>query len=206
MLTSERLQDSALVGWLWQAIVLFAVTNIDDLIVLALFFAGARAAGGSGRGIVLGQYLGFLVILVGCLAGAAGAGRLPDRDIGYLGFVPILLGLWMAWRNWPAWRPGDAPERAPVGTAWWAVAGVTVANSGDNIGVYVPAFAGRSVATLAGFTVVFLALVGVWCVAGRLLTAHPAVTAAVRRWGDLLTPVALIAIGCAILIGHHTVG
>ena len=203
MPVAERLQDSALVGWLWQAIVLFAVTNIDDLIVLALFFAGARAAGRSGRSIVLGQYVGFLVILAGCLAGAAGAGRLPEEDIGYLGFIPILLGLWAAWHSW---RAGDAADRAPVGTAWWAVAGVTMANSGDNIGVYVPAFAGRSAATLAGFTVVFLVLVAVWCLAGRLLTAHPAVTAAVHRWGDLLTPIALITIGCVILIGHHTFG
>jgi len=192
------------VGWLWQAIVLFAVTNIDDLIVLALFFARARAVGGSGRGIVLGQYLGFLVILVVCLAGALGAGQLSDRTIGYLGIVPILLGLWTAWRSWKAWRSrrGDNPDRPPAGMSWWAMAGVTVANSGDNVGVYIPAFAGRSAATLAGFTVAFLLLVAVWCLLGRLLTAHPAVTAAVHRWGDLITPIALIAIGWVILIEH----
>ena len=189
-------------GWLWQAIVLFAVTNIDDLIVLALFFARDRAAGGHGRGIVLAQYFGFLVVLAGCLAGALGAGQLSDRDIGYLGFVPILLGLWTAWRNWRA----HDPDRPPAGTTWWAVAGVTVANSGDNVGVYVPAFAGRSVATLAGFTVTFLLLVAVWCLLGRLLTAHPAVTTAVRRWGDLVTPIALIAIGCVILVEHGSLG
>jgi len=191
------------VSWLWQAVVLFAVTNIDDLIVLALFFAAARAAGGSSRGIVLGQYVGFVVILAGCLAGAFGAGQLPHRYLGYLGFIPILLGLWLIWQHW---RAGDDAGRPRAVTAWWAVAGVTIANSGDNVGVYVPAFAGRSAATLAGFTVVFLVLVGVWCVAGRLLTAHPATTAAVHRWGDLLTPVALIAIGCVIVAGHHTFG
>ena len=196
-------------SWLWQAIVLFAVTNIDDLIVLALFFARDRAAGGHGRGIVLAQYFGFLVVLAGCLAGAFGAGQLPDRDIGYLGLVPIALGLWMAWRGflvWRGWRAGDDSDRQPAGTSWWAVAGVTVANGGDNVGVYVPAFAGRSAVALAGFTVVFLVLVGVWCLLGRLLTAHPAVTAAVHRWGDLITPIALIAIGWVILIDHRTIG
>jgi cadmium resistance protein CadD (predicted permease) len=190
------------VSWLWQAIVLFAVTNIDDLIVLALFFARARAADVPSRGIVLGQYLGFLVILAGCLAGAFGAGQLSASAIGYLGIVPILLGLWAAWRGW---RSGEE-ERPPAGTSWWAVAGVTVANSGDNVGVYVPAFAGRSAATLAGFTVTFLLLVAVWCLLGRLLTSHPAVIAAVHRWGDLLTPIALIAIGCVILIEHGSFG
>jgi cadmium resistance protein CadD (predicted permease) len=197
----RRLEDSAIVGWLWQAIVLFTVTNVDDLILLALFFARSRAAGGAGRGIVLGQYLGFLVILVACLAGALGAGQLSDRDIGYLGILPILLGLWAAWQGW---RGGA--DQPPAGTSWWAVAAVTVANSGDNIGVYVPAFAGRSAATLAGFTATFLLLVAVWCSLGRLLTAHPAVIAALRRWGHLLTPIALIAIGCVILVEHGSLG
>ena len=193
--------DTALVGWLWQAIVLFAVTNIDDLIVLALFFARARAAGGSGGGIVLGQYLGFLVILAACLAGTFGAGQLSDHDIGYLGIVPILLGLWTAWRGW---RSGA--DRPPAGTSWWVVAGVTVANSGDNIGVYVPAFAGRPAGVLAGFLLIFLLLVAVWCLLGRLLTAHPVMIAVLGRWGDLLTPIALIAIGCVILVEHGTLG
>lgn len=184
-------------GWLWQAIVLFTVTNIDDLIVLALFFARARAVGVGGRAVVLGQYAGFLVIVAGCLVGAAGAGALPSRVIRLLGVIPILLGLWVGWREWR----GDEDSPAPAVSSWWAVAGVTVANSGDNIGVYVPAFAGRSVAVLAGFTLVFLVLVGVWCLIGRVLTGHPAVTSAVHRWGDVLTPLALIGIGCAILTG-----
>lgn len=191
--------DSAVVSWLWQAIVLFAVTNIDDLIVLALFFARARAAGTGGRGVLLGQYLGFTTILAGCLAGALGAGQLPDRAIRYLGLVPILLGLWGLWGLWA--RRRDTTQEAPRASSWWAIAGVTVANGGDNVGVYVPAFAGRSGAELIGLSVVFLVLVGVWCGLGRLLTAHPAVIAAVHRWGDLLTPIALIAIGCVILEG-----
>jgi cadmium resistance protein CadD (predicted permease) len=188
--------DSAGVSWLWQAIVLFAVTNIDDLIVLALFFARARVAGSGGRSVVLGQYLGFAAILAGCLAGALGAGQLPDRAIRYLGLVPILLGLWGLWT---VRRRQDGTDEAPRAGTWWAIAGVTVANGGDNLGVYVPAFAGRSGAELIGLTAVFLVLVGVWCGLGRLLTAHPAVIAAVHRWGDVLTPIALIAIGCVIL-------
>ncbi len=184
-------------GWLWQAIVLFTVTNLDDLIVLTLFFARARVAGTGSAAVVLGQYAGFLAILAGCVAGAAGAGELPERAIRALGVIPILLGAWLAWQTL---RGGEDPT-PPAAGSWWAVAGVTMANSGDNIGVYVPAFAGRPAAVLAGFTAVFLVLVGVWCAAGRLLTAHPAVTAAMRRWGDVLTPVALVAIGCAILAG-----
>lgn len=189
-------------SWVWQAIGLFAATNVDDLIVLALFFARARAAGVGSAGIVVGQYLGFAAILVLCVAGAVGAGRLPAHDLGYLGLIPILLGLWLGWFGWRGRRSGDDGERPPAGTSWWAVAGVTVANSGDNVGVYVPAFAGRPAISLAGFVLAFLVLVGVWCLAGRLLTTHPAVVAAVRRWGEVVTPIALIAIGVIVLLAH----
>jgi len=43
------------VSWLWQAIVLFAVTNIDDIVVLSLFFSRGNRAPGSTRRIVTGQ-------------------------------------------------------------------------------------------------------------------------------------------------------
>jgi len=48
---------------LCQAIVLFAVTNIDDIVVLSLFFSRGNRAPGSTRRIVTGQYLGFGAIL-----------------------------------------------------------------------------------------------------------------------------------------------
>jgi cadmium resistance protein CadD (predicted permease) len=38
-------------------------------------------------------------------------------------------------------------------------------DGGDNIGVYIPAFAACSAAKLAGVAAVFLILVAVWCVA-----------------------------------------
>ncbi|CAM5721489.1 MULTISPECIES: hypothetical protein [Streptomyces] len=42
---------------------LFAVTNIDDILILSLFFAQGAGRHGSARRIVIGQYLGFSAIL-----------------------------------------------------------------------------------------------------------------------------------------------
>ena len=56
-----------------QAVGMFAVTNIDDLVILALFFSRARSA----WQVVAGQYLGFAGILAVAVLGALGASLLP---------------------------------------------------------------------------------------------------------------------------------
>jgi len=187
------------VSWLWQAIGLFAVTNIDDIVVLSLFFSRANRAPGSTRRIVTGQYLGFSAILAVSIAGALGAAQLPHSATGYLGLVPIAIGLHAARKNWRH-RHDDDPDTAPATISAWTVAGVTFSNGGDNIGVYIPAFATYSAAELEGTVAVFLILVAAWCAAGYYVTAQPAVLRAMQRFGDIIYPLALIAIGFAILI------
>ncbi len=184
---------------LWQAIVLFAVTNIDDLVVLSLFFSRANRAPGSSRRIVAGQYVGFAAILAVSIAGALGAAQLPDDATAYLGLVPIAIGLYAARRNWKHRYDAD-PDPAPATISAWTVAGVTFANGGDNIGVYVPAFATYSAAELEGIVAVFPILVAAWCAAGYYLTAQPAVLRAMQRFGHIIYPLALIVIGLTILI------
>ena len=67
-----------------QAIGLFLVTNIDDIIVLSLFFARGAGQRGTTAKIVLGQYLGFSGILLASLAVTLGAGLfLPVDAIPY---------------------------------------------------------------------------------------------------------------------------
>ncbi|TCO44179.1 cadmium resistance transporter [Actinocrispum wychmicini] len=182
-------------GLLGQAVGVFAVTNIDDIVLLAVFFG--QAAGRYGR-VVVGQYLGFVGILAVSVAGVLGARLLPDSALPYLGLLPLLLGLYTAWQ---AWRGGDG-EMSAVGKAPTVVtvAAVTLANGGDNVGVYVPVFANGGTGQTVVYLVVFLVLVAVWCVAGRYLATRPAVTRAMTRWGHIVVPVVLIALGVGILV------
>jgi cadmium resistance protein CadD (predicted permease) len=62
-------------GLLGRAIAIFAVTNVDDLLILALFFSRTTNGAGVTR-VVIGQYLGFTAILVFSIIGALGAGLL----------------------------------------------------------------------------------------------------------------------------------
>lgn len=173
-----------------RAVGLFAVTNVDDIVLLALFFA----RGVPPWRVVLGQYAGFAAILAVAVAAALGATLLPPSALPWLGLLPLALGLKAAWR---AWR-GGADDDEPAATGALGVAAVTLANGGDNIGVYVPVFATTGV-TL--YVVVFLVLVAVWCAAGRWFATRPVIARALSRRGHVVLPVVLIAIGVLILLG-----
>jgi len=189
-------------GVIGQAAGLFAVTNVDDLVVLALFFAQGAGRRGAVARVVLGQYLGFAAILAVAVAAAFGATFLPGPALAYLGLLPLALGLKAAWQAWRQHRHGgedEEPEAGQGGPEAAAVAAVTFANGGDNIGVYVPVLATAGAGGMSVYAAVFLVLVGVWCAAGHWFATRPAVAGALSRWGHVLLPLVLVAVGLLIL-------
>lgn len=187
-----------------QAVVMFAVTNVDDVVLLALFFGRARGDRAAERQVVLGQYAGFGAIVAVSALAAVGLSFLPESVLAYLGLIPIAVGVKEAVESWRD-RDGDADDsdsgrRAPPALSAAKVAGVTFANGGDNVGVYVPVFATSGIAGTAVYSVVFLLLVAVLCVVGRAVAGHPVVARALERWGHVLLPVVLVVLGVVILV------
>jgi cadmium resistance protein CadD (predicted permease) len=191
-------------GIVAEAAGLFAVTNVDDIVVLSLFFGRTAGQPGAARRIVAGQYLGFTALVAIAVAVAYGAVFLPESGLAYLGFLPLVLGLRAAWQAWQAHRGGDADgqrrEDGPGNVRALQVAAVTFANGSDNIGAYSPVFAKAGTAGITVYIAVFLVLVGVWGAAGRYLATRPAIGKVLGRWGHVLHPVVLIALGLFILI------
>ena len=190
-------------GIIGQAAGLFAVTNIDDIVILALFFAQGAGHRGATSRIILGQYLGFTAILAVATAAAFGATFLPAPVIPYLGLLPLALGIkaaWQAWRNHVNGENADDEQAKAGGPRALEVAAVTFANGGDNIGVYVPVLATAGLGGMSVYAIVFLVLVAVWCLAGRFFATRPVIAKALSRWGHLLLPIVLIALGLLILI------
>ena len=189
-----------------EAIGLFAVTNVDDLVLLTVFFGRAHSAVETRR-VVLGQYLGFGAITVVSVIAALGARQMPGDLISLLGLVPLVLGLHA---GWAVWRHRDDTDRdVPTSTTALgpvAIAAVTFANGADNIGVYVPVFAVAPAAVVAGTVAVFAVLVGLWCAVGHWLARRRAVALALSRWGHIVLPVVLIGIGVVILVEGGALG
>jgi cadmium resistance transport/sequestration family protein len=181
------------------AALLFASTNVDDIFVLVAFFSDRAFRA---REVVVGQFLG-MVTLISATALLSKVARLvPSRDVGLLGAIPVVLGVVKLVQRGGSANDGEHPSR-PSGGAFGkglAVALVTVANGGDNIGVYVPVFTTRTRPELAAMIVVFLILVTVWCGAGYHLVNHPRLGRHLRLHARRVTPFVFIALGLFILI------
>jgi len=184
-------------------IMLFASTNIDDIFLTMAFFADPRL---DRRAVVIGKFLGISGIVAASIAAAACAVAVPPEWVALLGFAPLGLGvhrLWSAWRAEPtSTDEGDGIPSAAGSLVAQAcsVAGVTAANGGDNLGVYVPVFA-EEFSAIPMFTVIFAIMTGLWCVAGNLLVNHRLVAATMRRLAGRLLPWVLIVLGLCILWG-----
>jgi len=172
---------------LGQAVAIFVVTNIDDIVLLALYFGQARGDKAIDRRIVLGQYLGFGAILAVSVLAAFGLRLLPESAIAYLGLIPIALGVRAAFSVWRhRGVPDDESRPAAIQATTGKVAGVTLSNGADNISVYIPVFAAADTSGIVAYSVVFLIMVGVVCCRSvlryasrrgactRPLGAHPA--------------------------------
>ena len=189
-------------------VVVFVSTNLDDIFLLSAFFAdpGLRP-----RSVVGGQFLGIGALTAASALAALAALVIPEGWTALLGIVPLVLGV----RGLVALRRGadadaDAGEariRAPERSAGrrtrsqaLAVAGVTVANGGDNLGVYIPLFA-NAPAAIPVYAAIFAAMTAVWCWMGYLLVNNRWAGAPLRRYGHVVLPFVLIALGLYILSG-----
>jgi cadmium resistance protein CadD (predicted permease) len=187
------------------AIAVFASTNIDDIVLLTAFFGDVRLRRMS---IVAGQFLGICILTTVSALVASASLIIPSGWAALLGIVPLGLGLrdlWVLRRD----RSSDDDHGAtPAGRVFdrridsqiLGISAVTVANGGDNLGVYIPLFA-NNLAVVPLFAAVFVAMTAVWCGVGYLFVNNPVGAALVGRFGRILLPVVLIVIGVYILSG-----
>jgi cadmium resistance protein CadD (predicted permease) len=117
------------------AIAIFAVTNVDEIVLLAVLFGSGLKA----RAVVAGQFIGIGVLTAASVAAAYAAATVPDAWIRGLGIVPLLMGLYLLVQLWRRRGPGDddlQAERRLEGrlhSQVLAVAAVAIANGGDNL-------------------------------------------------------------------------
>ncbi|OZV81046.1 cadmium transporter [Micromonospora echinospora] len=182
------------------AAVVFAATNVDDIVVLTVLFVAARTTGRPRRWqIVAGQYAGIAALVGVAAIAAVGLLVVPEPWTGLLGLLPVALGVRALLRR-------DDDEAPAVVGGMAGVAGVTIANGADNIAVYVPVFRTLAPAEALVFLLVFVAGIGLWCAVGARLGGHPRVVRLVERTGHWLVPVIFMAIGVVILVGSGVVG
>lgn len=175
--------------------VAYAATNIDNLLIMASLGAG-RA---SRRDLVAG----FVVASAAVLAIASSAMFIdrvvPAEVLGYLGFVPISIGVYLLLFT----GARDAPSTAR-GMAWPAIAGVLLANSGDTIFAVAPLFAESGSDARLGLALGFALVAAVWLLLIVNVAERVASSRVLGKLGHRIAPWMMILVGLYILSDSTT--
>jgi len=185
-------------------IMAFTATNIDDLFILVMFFSNPNF---SIRQVVIGQYIGVSLLIAISGVSYFAALIIPSAWIGLMGIFPIIIGL----KNLAKLKNNKKQNEeykgkflSHINTKIVTVAIISFANGGDNIGVYVPLFASSNSYQMLFLIIVFLLMIGVWCVISYYLVNNKIVGKRIRKYGYILLPFVLIALGIFILIKCET--
>lgn len=204
-------------NWLFSeiatAITAFTATNIDDIVILMIFFAQVNRQLRPWH-IFAGQYVGFTALVLASLPGFFGSLMISRPWIGLMGFVPIFIGISNLINSEDEEEVQGITEEfsGKVNSSIlskisrlmkpqiFQVAAVTFANGGDNIGIYVPLFASSDLPSLLIILIVFYIMVSVWCYGAYQFTiGHPQIAKRLTRYTKMLIPFILIGLGLLIL-------
>jgi cadmium resistance protein CadD (predicted permease) len=195
------------------AIIAFASTNVDDLLLLSSLFIDSDLRAGS---VVVGQFIGMsLLVLISILA-AHFMATIPPAWICLLGLFPLCLGI-LRLEKVPRKRSAkpapDLKESEFVGIEQlrvpWMNSGaalatlLTLANGGDNLSVYIPLFAVQR-AFVPLYVTVFGVMTVIWCFFAYLLTHHHLFRDKLKRYARIIVPWILIALGMKLLLQAST--
>lgn len=187
------------------SLIAFASTNVDDIFLLTLFYGDKRFRH---REILAGQLLGIGTLIAISLVGSLLGLLVAPPYMGLLGLIPIFLGvkgIIALWRNDADADDEDLHTRKGK-SRLLSVAGVTIANGGDNIGIYVPLFATFAWPDKVVMITIFFLMTFVWCFTARYFVKHPYVAKNVERYGHIVTPFVLVALGVYIFYENGTFG
>jgi len=153
------------------------------------------------RHVVFGQYIGIAVLYVVSVVAALIALVISPVYVGMLGIAPIAIGARKLW-NFRLERTETESERNLSGQTprrVVAVAAVTLANGGDNLGTYIPVFATRTLSEITFIGAVFLIMTAIWLVVAHWLVNHRTLGFPIRRYGHRIVPFVLIGLGILVL-------
>jgi cadmium resistance protein CadD (predicted permease) len=174
------------------------------LLLVMLLGANARR-----RSAVL---LGFLcsTIAVICVSalGVAAEGAIGPELIGYLGVVPLLLGVHMLYVSWSSGNTADEELELPVNTTepkiWWSTFILMFSNSGDSVAVFLPLLAESGRSALLIIICSYLAMAVLWSGLSYLISGNQNLARRLEHRAEKIVPWIMIGVGTYILMDTAT--
>ncbi len=177
------------------SILTFSSTNIDDLLLLSLFFSLPRPRY---LNIILGQYLGMSgILLCSFLTAWIGSSWLPVSTLRYLSILPIIMGAWMLWQKHKTQHSSQEPV---LNDQILPIAVMVLSGGSDNISVYIPLLAQMNWKGQIELILTYLFLTGAWCGFAFLLTTNKFVRKYLEPFTPKLLPYIFILLGLYFIL------
>ena len=173
----------------------FAATNLDNLLLLVGWMLSGRASLGR---LAVAYSVAAVAVLLASLAVGLSANAIPVNYIGYLGLVPILLGMKLLAGRFRD-RGHDPSSEDTGGFSVGAIATTLFSNSVDTMLVIAPLLADSSARTDRMIVAAYLATAIAWFLAARLFSRRARRLRRVTTAVQWLTPLIMIAVGFYIL-------
>jgi cadmium resistance protein CadD (predicted permease) len=175
--------------------VLLSHPTLMTLLSILLFSTPGLPA----RNVIIGQFLGIVFLVIITATAALLVLVIPLFVIGLMGLIPIGIGIKKLTE-----RRGMTKEINKLKLEYLSfisVAGITIANGGDDIGVFTPLFAKYSTsAEVIILVMLFMILTGIWCLITHYFIKHPFVASRINRLSHIMSPLALIGLGLYIIL------
>jgi cadmium resistance protein CadD (predicted permease) len=179
---------------------LFAGTNVDDMVIISLLSASARAGRPPHAGqIWAGQYVGFGVLIGASLALGRGLALAPQRFLWVLAIFPLGVGAFGLVNAIRSRRRGQEPNAPSPTAGMYAVAAITIIDGGDDLAAYTPFYATIHAGEIVVSIVVFVVMIAIWCLIGDHIARYKRVADVIDDYGDWILPVTMMLLGLYVL-------
>ena len=179
----------------------FVSTSFDNFTLLLGFFADDEYPR---RQVVGGYLVAVVVVLLGAWTASAAVEQAPSTYLGYLGLIPLTLGLVGLYRLVRFAGP-SVPAAEPTATkGFLPVLFVMLANSGDSLSVYVSVFADTAENLEVPILATAAALALAYASIARWLVTRSGLAGPIQRVARAVLPFLLIGIGAYILLDTGT--
>ena len=183
----------------------FIATNMDNLLLLVVLL-GANVRRRSA--VLMGFLCSAISVICVSALGVAVEGMIGPGLIGYLGVVPLLLGVHMLYRSWSGVPAANEQFESLANSAepkiWLSTFILMFSNSGDSVAVFLPLLAESGRSALPLIVGSYLAMALMWAGLSYLISGQQGLARRLEHRAEKIVPWIMIAVGIYILMDTAT--
>ncbi len=191
------------------SIIAFITTEMDDFIVLFVLFSKVYSLEKK-IAVIIGKYVGLTFVVVACKYFSDILCVIPRGMLGLLGLIPIFIGIWYGIQGYKKKNTDSKKQSISFKSLFFVflVAEtfvITLADSGDNIAVYISFFTSLSQSEFITACIVFAVMEIIWCLTAIAVMNAKSIKDYILESHQVIIPLLFVVLGVYILLNDGTI-